>query len=68
VVGEHLEDRLEVADRHLLAQQVLQHLLHLAEREHLGHEVLHQARLLLAHPGDQALGLGAREQVRAPAA
>src|SRR5579884_3503680 len=68
VICERLEDRLQVANRDALAEQVLQHLLHAAERELLGDQLLDDLRTSLGHLVEELLHFLAAEQlVRVPA-
>ncbi|EEF93585.1 hypothetical protein CATMIT_01783, partial [Catenibacterium mitsuokai DSM 15897] len=62
-VDQHLQDRLEVADRHLLAQQQLQHALDVGIAQHRRHQLFEQRGVLIAHALQQAFGVGAGQQV-----
>ena len=62
-VADRLEDRAEVADRDALAQQVLQHALHLADAELVRDDVVDGGRVLLLERVEQLLRLLAREQL-----
>ena len=63
MVGEGLDDRQKVADADVLAQQVLQHLLHLPERQLLRHQLLDDLRMALGERLEQPLHLLASEQL-----
>ena len=62
-VADRLEDRAEVADRDALAQQVLQHALHLADAELVGDDLLDGRGVLLLERVEQLLRLLAGEQL-----
>jgi len=62
-VEQRLDDGGELAHGHLLAQQVLQHLLDAADREVLRHELLDDFRLRLRQAIEQRLHLLAAEQL-----
>ena len=52
-VADRLEDRAQVADRDALAQQVLQHALHLADAELVGDDLLDHGGVLLLERVEQ---------------
>ena len=52
-VADRLEDRAQVADRDALAQQVLQHALHLADAELVGDDLLDGGGVLLLERVEQ---------------
>ena len=56
-IEQGLEDGGEVADRDLLAQKLLQHLLHLAEGQDFGDKFFDQLGVAFAQAIEQALGL-----------
>ena len=62
-VQQALQDGGQVANRHLLAQKLLQHLLHLAQAQQLGHQLFAQLGMALAQPVQQALGLLPAQQL-----
>ena len=53
----------EVADRDALAQQGLQHALHLAERQQVGHELLDRRRRCSLRPSSSSCDVLAAEQL-----
>ena len=53
LVADRLEDRAEVADRDALAEQRLQHALHLADAEQVGDELLDGGRVALLERVEQ---------------
>src|SRR5208337_5433405 len=54
-IEQSLENRRQVADRYLLAQQLLQDLLHFAQAQNFGHQLLDQLGLAFGQPVEQAL-------------
>src|SRR3989344_8366050 len=61
-VREHFENSAEVANRHALHQQVLQHLEHRTERKDTGDDVLDDLRILLLEPIEERLNLLAADE------
>ena len=53
----------EVAHRHALAEQQLQHAVHLADAAHVGHELVDDGREALAQVVEQGARVLAREQL-----
>ena len=68
LVADLLDDRAEVADRHALAEQRLQHPLDLAERELVGDDLLDRGGVGLLQPVEQLARLLAGEQLGGVAA
>ncbi len=60
--GQALEDAGQVADADLLLEQVLQHALHVAEREGAGHQLVDDRRVLGLDAVDQGADVLAAEQ------
>ncbi len=63
LVADRLDDRAEVAHGHALAQQRLQHALDLADRQHVGHDLVDDRGVDLLELVEQLPGLLAGEQV-----
>ena len=63
-VGQRFEDRHQVADRDALAQQMLEHLLHFADAQQLGHQLANQGGMLGFDTVEQRLNILAAEDCR----
>ena len=59
---QRFQNRAQVADRYLFAQQLLQGFLNFSQRHELGHQFFHQLGMRLAQPVNQAFRFLASEQ------
>ncbi len=64
VIGEHLEDRLHIADGDALIEQVLQDFLHLADREKVGDDFVDERLVRFLEVVDEVLRLLTTEDLR----
>ena len=62
MLGQRLDDGAQIADRHALGQQALQHPHHDAQRQRLGHQILDQPRRGLGQAVEQLLHFLVTEQ------
>ena len=68
VIAERFQDRFQLADRDLLAEQRLQHPLHLAELHHAGDQLIDHGRRSAAQFVEQVLhGIASKQFVGVPA-